>query len=448
MKKFTYLITLLLLLLSACGSGGNDPQPNQGQDQNDQTTSQKDPAPPVEIIFDLGSPEANECIAPLSLDFLNLENISNNDDPAGLIEDTFPADETYCAEEITQETQDTLNEFDRLIDEGSTDQALQLIADYVNKLEAELLSMGATPHLASINPIHDGGRTRIYMKQMFTIATRLQQKGLDDEAQEYIQKAIDAFEKYGYEELGLIEDNFRAALAIAGEAQLLGLFDLGDTAIEKASEIVERLLNEALDAFTPCDSNKAEVENIKTLLAYGQALGVPNAEFLGDEFYFDQLPEWEEVQEKRKKGEQVEGCDLNAIKINQDIGGLYVYSGEAYSCDGTNWTVDVTISGNIEGLIITGEGETTQFTVTDGKGETIIPTNGSITGDGKTGTFEAPLIFGITLSEDGQTAEFGIGSNTPNGSMTITDGKRTITTIFALPGGFFTVPMTTHACDN
>lgn len=427
------LLTLIIVFLSACGSNSNN-----------QTGDSQDAGSIGEITFDLGSPEANECIASLSLDFLDLDAIENQDSPTEFIQDTFPANQTYCAEEITQKTQDILNEFDSLMDAGSTDQALQLVGAYVNTLDGELLGSGELPHLAAPALSHDGGRTRRYMKQMFTIAARLQLEGFDDEAQDYIDKATDAFEKYGYEELALITDDFKAALAIAAEAQLLGLNALGDDAIDKAMEIVEKFLNEALDAFEPCSSTQADVDTVNLYFVYGQLLGVEAASDRTYEFYDDKLPEWKKVQKKRKNNEQVEGCDLNAIKIDQDIGGFITYSGEAYSCDGTNWTIEVSISGNFEGIAITGEGETTEFIVTDGKGETTIPTNGSVTKDGKTAVFQVPLVFGITLSEDGQTAEFGIGSNTPNGIITVKDTS----IIFALPGGFFTVPMTTHACDN
>lgn len=425
MKRSPLLaFTLLTLILTACGAGS---EKSSAQD----------------LVFDLVSPEANSCLSGLSLDYLDQSNVESHDHPQQFIQETYPVDETYCANPVLEATTAALESFDQLLAEKKAAEALALIAEYVEQLTAEYLAAGSAGHLAAPASVHDGGRTRVYMRQMFTIAERLYKQGYNDEADEYVQKATDAYEKYGYEELALIEDDFKAALAIAAEAMLLGLTELGDDALDKAREIVEEKLNKALDAFQPCTSTESDVDYVDEMFIWGQLLGAESANERTYEFYDGKLPEWKTVQEKRSRGESIEGCDLNAVLIENSIAGVFDYRGEAYTCDGENWSVEVVVSANIDSAVLFVEGAG-EFTLVDGSGSSEIPTQGTITDGDDSASLAVPLSFSFTLSEDKQSAEIGIGSQSPDGLLIAGD----FTSVFALPGGFFTVPLTVRECGN
>ncbi|MCH7664128.1 MAG: hypothetical protein IH859_09715, partial [Chloroflexi bacterium] len=232
--------------------GDNDPISSIRE--SDEPSDETIPFSIADLSFDLGSEAANNCADNISLDFLDEEAI-NQARSDGLavketIESSYPMELTFCSIPTSTATLEKLAEFDNLIAEGQTEQALKLIADYVSELERELLSAVRTPHTAAPALTHDFGQTRIFVSNMLTIAGRLQQQGLEDEAQIYINKAREAFRIFGFEELALIEDDYKQALAIAGEAQGLGgLGDLSQAAIDKARDIIQRLLPPAFEAF-------------------------------------------------------------------------------------------------------------------------------------------------------------------------------------------------------
>ena len=282
-------------------TGGNNDAINSSRDI-EEPSNENTPFSIADLSFDLGSEAANDCASNISLEFLD-EKAINQVRSDGLvvketIENSYPMELTFCSISTSPETLEKLDEFDNLLAAGQTEQALQLIADYVSEIERDLLSQVRTPHTAAPALTHDFGQARIFVRDMLTIAGRLQQQGLEEEAEIYINKAREAFRKFGFEELALLEDDYKQALAIAGEAQGLGgLGDLSQAAIEKALDIIDRLLPPAFEAFDICLSTKADMRYLDELFTYGQGIGVEAAQSLADDFYFDKLVKWKKVQE-------------------------------------------------------------------------------------------------------------------------------------------------------
>lgn len=418
-KSQIFLIVLLTtVLLSACGgnntssnNSNNTKNQNNAAPVNDSTTTENGSADQgtrfsiADLAFDLGTEEANECANNIiSLDFFD-EDAINEIRTDGLavketIENSFPMELTFCAVPTSSATLEKLEEFDSLMASGQTDQALQLIADYVLELEHDLLSQTSTPHTAAPALIHDFGQTREFVRQMIAIAGRLQQQGSDDEAEKYMNKARDAFRKFGFEELDLLEDNYREALSIAAEAQGLGgLDDLANAAIEKAKEIIERLLPPAFEAFDPCISTEADVNYLDELLTTGQGIGVKTAENLSNEFYSDKLPEWRKVQDKRKRGENVPECP-NTYKLNIDMvfgesPNTIMYKWDGFFQIDENQDIKGNLSGTLNGnlaemecLLFTDTGTETVFNPATYKGSARIALTGNQIGEDENATLK------------------------------------------------------------
>lgn len=432
-KSQTYLIALLIivLLLSACG-GSDDANNNTNITNNTENSNNADSVNNVnapddesadqgtrfsvdDIVFDLGSEEANECANNLPLDFINEDAINDSgldgEEVAQIIQDTFPIDQTYCAVEVDQETLDMLDEFDRLIDEGQTEEALQLIEDYSNKLDAELESdlelipMASNAHLAAPALSHDGGAVYVYIRKQLAIAARLQLKDLWEEADYHIWLAEVAFGKYGFEELELLTDDFPAvltALSISATAQTFpGLQDLNFAAQETAREILEKILPPTFEAFDPCIATRADVEYLDLLFVYGQVLDVQYAFDYTQDFYFDKLKKWQDIQRKRANGEEVPECpntwsfemDMTLQEDSATI--VFHWEGffQVFEAEG-NLFIEGRLSATLDGgipeldcLYFEGNQPIEDFNPTTYTGAARIPLMGEVEGEGDNAKF-------------------------------------------------------------
>lgn len=406
-----------------------------------------------DIILRAGDEETDACLAEIPLDFLDLDSLSgapvlgkdgnlNRLQGEGItlfVQDNFPVEQTHCGAALPPSVKESLDQVQQLIADGNSNAAIELLEELIETILSSQLSTSSTPHLASPALGHDGGRTMIAVRVMLTVVGDAQAAG--DQAMETWawNRAREIFEPYGWEEIKMT-DNWRVALGVVATAQSLGLSSLADAALEKARDLVDIEINRVLDGFKPCTSTESDVIEMLTWISNGQMIGAPEAENRTDEA-LSLYDEWQDIQDRRAKGEDVEECIGNAFELNETFsGGLVIVTGSAMTCDGNNWTIEITVDANVEGAVYKGIGSTS-FTVQNGvSGEVIIPTNGTAASF----SFQDPITFGMTISEDGGTVEIGIGS-TGSGTLDTPIGPLPFV---LLPGGFTTVPLIRQPCDG
>ena len=433
MKKHISIIILLLILVQACNIGSSVSSSN--------------------IVLRTGDEETDACLAGISLDFLDLDSLSvspvfgedgdlnrlQGEGVALFVQDNFPVEQTHCGAALPPDVQNSLDQVQQLIVGGNSNAAIELLEELIETIISGKLSTSSTPHLASPALGHDGGTTMVAVRVLLSVVRDAQASG--DQAMENWawNRAREIFEPYGWEEINMT-DNWRVALGVVATAQSLGLSSLADAALEKARDLVDIEINRVVDGFNPCTSTESAVIEMFTWISNGQMIGAREAENRTDEA-LSLYDEWQDIQDRRAKGESIEECSGNAFELNETFsGGLAIVTGSAVTCDGNNWTIEITVDANVEGAVYKGSGST-NFTVQNGaSGEVIIPTNGTAASF----SFQDPITFGMTISEDGSTVEIGIGST---GSGTLNTPIGPIPFVL-LPGGYTTVPLISQHCDG
>ena len=200
---------------------------------------------------------------------------------------------------------------------------------------------------------------------------------------------------------------------------MLGLEDLGDEAIDKVRELVDKKLEEALSAFDPCDTTEAKIKELLKHTALAMAIGSEDADV---ETAMSNFETARKNLSAKAKGEILEECSGDSFNFVETFGSYSTMSGEAFTCDGTNWHIDIEISGGTEDDSFSSTGSL-DFTVVDGtSGPQVIPTTGTATVRGRNLSIQDPLSFKLTLRADGsvfvEIRSTGAGTiQTPEGAI-------------------------------
>lgn len=389
-RNLLYLCLVSLLIIQACAASSAITSSFQSSDQQD--------------ICDNAS----------VYDFLDLDNTDvqlwdqeeglytlNHQEKSDLLESYGSKSDTFCDREVSEETQILLEEVQALEDNGDSEKASQKLQEYIHKLEQGIGSKINTNKLAKIN-LYSKESTFKYIRDMLSIAGIAQLLGENDLYDEAMSNATDTFEDYGNETIEKVSD-FKDALEIAAQAQILGLEELAELAMDKAMDLAEKLVDETFTNFDICSATEKDVNKLFRMVALSNIFHLKDYRDKLDEAK-DLAKQWKEIQEKRENGETVPECDLNFIEIDADFGNPYMHvSGSIFTCDGSNWEIEISLDGTLDGSIFTGQGSLT-FSLEDGKSiGNIIP----VTGTAKFGEdvleYQDPLSFKFYLLGDGKS---------------------------------------------
>lgn len=431
---------LLAFFIAACSSGSNEDQPENLADGSivfASTTYGDDHL--CSRGFDLGWIDyAAAAQAPVLEPDLSASVLGETGATA-LILDIFSPEETFCGGEPSADIQAQLDKIDQLGDDA---EARRLLEEMLRQFQEQSGLQPIMHVLAS--PISQLGRedTRRIVRDFLVTAALAQKHGLDDLANEALDSALNTFSEWAETALESTTD-IREALIITAEAQLLGLQDLGEDAIEKVKELVDKKLEATLNGFDPCDTTEAKIKELLSHTALAMAVGIQGGNVSTAMSNFETA---RENLSAKAKGEILAECSGDAFNFVETFSdGIWTISGEAFTCDGTNWHIDIEISGGLPRLVISTTGSL-DFTVVDGtSGPQVIPTAGTAVHPEYTGKLIDPLAFELTVREDGSV--FVVIGTTGAGTLTF-PSPLGILPFISFPGGGFTAYLEPANCTE
>jgi hypothetical protein len=357
-----------------------------------------------------------------------------------LLDNLVPYKNTFCGVALSDDAAKALEEFIVLLEAGDTEATADVLENMLNDLQQNVLKLNHTIVLSRQASRLSKDQAYSYIQAFLSMAAEAQLLGLDDLADDAMDAAIETFSDWATDAIQNTTD-LSQALEIAAGAQLLGLENLSDDALEKAGEIIQQRYTEAFNAFDPCDATEAEARDLLTLAALRQLLEGSEVDSA-----VDKVKEWKDIKERQDKGEAVPECDARQIDIDVTFAdGLVAVSGTAYTCDGTNWHIDISTFGVVSGVPIQSSGAL-DFIVVDGQsGKLILEVTGTATFDDNVQSFKDPLTFMLTIQEDGEAAQLSLSST---GQGTIQTPIGPIPFVSVPGGGTVEVELIPHLCDN
>lgn len=352
---------------------------------------------------------------------------------------------TFCSSELSDKILERLTEIERLVNEGKETEAQDLLNNLLEEVIEELnsISSSSSSHAktARLYLAIDKENAHRLVREFLNIAAQAQLLGMDDLAEDALNQASETFNDWASEAIKNTTD-LSEALEIAAQAQLLGLENgLDDIALDKAREIVQQMLTKAMKGFSVCDSPLEQARDILSKAALAQLLGVEGGD---PENAIDLVLEWKVIQEKKANNEPVPECSAQSFKLEESFAeGFMTVTGFGYTCDGENWQIEISGSGSPAGAPITFSGAL-DFPVIDGSsGSLLLPVTGTATFDEHQANFEDPLSFTLTILEDA-TAHISL-SSTGQGTIETPIGS---IPFVALPGDTVEVTLEPHQCEQ
>lgn len=356
-----------------------------------------------------------------------------------LIQNIFSPEDTFCGGDLSADIQARLDVIDQLVADGELGEARGLLDELLRQLQVQL-GLQQTIHVMASPARLSKEDTRRIVREYLEVAASAQEYGFDDLANESIEAAKDTFSEWANNVIDGLTD-ISEALTIAAVAQLLGLDGLGDDALEKVRELADKKLKEALNSFDPCDATREQTNNLLSHAALAMAVGGNRANVNSAINQFESARSSLSAKAKGEKSPDCTGDAFNFVETFSD--GLVTISGEAFTCDGTNWRIDIEISCAPVGVDLTSTGSL-EFTVNDGtSGALVIPTVGTATFGGNVASFQDPLGFKLTVRDDNsvfvEIGSTGAGTvNTPGG----------VIIFVSFPGGGFSDVLESANCTE
>jgi hypothetical protein len=230
-----------------------------------------------------------------------------------LANDLFSGEGTFCDLTVPADLQSALDEIQALIDSGKDGEADVLIDELLKSIEADDISASAASKNAAPAFQAGGDRTRAKVRNLLEVAGRAYLWGNDQKFEDALDAARQTYQNWGSEAVD--SATIKEALRIAAEASLLGLDDLSEQAKERARDLAELDLMGELQSYQPCSATKEDTGRLLDTAAGAELLGVDTEDF----DFMAKVREWIEIQELRKKGEDVPQCDIWQIDLVLDM---------------------------------------------------------------------------------------------------------------------------------
>lgn len=354
---------------------------------------------------------------------------------AQAIVDDMTSEELFCALDISDETALVFKAVEQLIIDGKNAEARNLLSSLLD----------AHKHAV------ESSETRQKVRELLRAAGYDMKAGGD--GQSYMNQARSNFTSWATSNINNAT-SVKELLKIAAEAQLLGLDDLSESAMEKARDLVKKQLEEKLNSFDPCSASKEEAGDLLDQLAkeliltgeegshYNETLNKAGQAYIKNGINEELV--------KQTFGDDIEApvCSY-AFEWSRTVSDGWTFMGSGSSCDGINWKGSVTLSGNnTSGASVNSSGDFV-FAIAEGTntGFTTVPTTGALIIDGNSLSFSDPIPMQFVFLKDALQAQIKMASD-GSGRMSTPVGDIAFASIFT-PEPSFTVELLKNPdCDN
>lgn len=235
------------------------------------------------------------------------------DGAADLAGELLSLDESFCELDVPAELLEVLDEIQILIDSGREIEADQMIDDLLMEIESGKFSAGVMYKTAAPSLQQGGAKTRRTVRAYLAVAGRAGYWGNNEKFEDAMDSARETYSKWAAE--AIESASVEEALRIVAEAQLLGIEDLDQEALERARDLAELDLAGELDSFEPCSASIEDAGKLIDAAARAMLLG---AETDSNDFLYE-INEWLDIQRRRKAGEEIPECDSWQITMLIDI---------------------------------------------------------------------------------------------------------------------------------
>jgi hypothetical protein len=434
---FDKSVVLLLIFTFSCTSDDKNPtvfddvQPFSISDACDN---------PIGLNFYI----AEASLIPIPREDLTFENLGLPG--AEAIADELMSEDGFCSLAISSSSENLFKQVEQLILDGNNSEARNLLATILGNGKINLVLKNNLNRASSF--ITDD---RQNVRDWLRAAAYDQKAGGDGQA--YINNAQDAYSTWaeGYIPGATAEE----ALRIAAEAQLLGLDELGDSALDQAVKQVQNDLVSAVNSFDPCTATVNDVDDLLKKLAKEQMLtGEAGAEYNNVMESAAQAMIKNGVNPEASRqvfGDWIEDpiCDGFKFEWTIIVSDGWTFVGEGSSCDGINWEGSVALSGtNSTGASVNSSG-IISFIIQDGSNvtQTTVSTSGTFTLDDNTLSFTDPLPMNFVFLESEMQAEITIASD-GSGLLTTPAGLITFASVWTTSPTFSVVLVRNSNCDE
>jgi len=438
MRKIGFIIIITLLLIGTFGcssenksSTESDPQPFLISDECDN---------PIELDFHIS--EAS--LIPIPREDLTFENLGQTG--AETLADELMSGEGFCSLNISSSSQAIFTQVEQLIGDGKNSEAQALLNTLLSNGKVKL---GSERNLNSTSKFLSNDRQKV--RDLLRAAAYDQRAGGD--GQTFINDAQGVYSTWaeGYIPGATIQE----ALRIAAEAQLLGIDGLDELALDKALELVQEDLVNAVNTFDPCTANVDDVNELLKKLAKEQLLtGEAGSEYnnvleLAAQAMIQNGGNPEAT--RQVFGEWIEDpvCDGFVFEWNRTVSDGWTFVGEGSSCDGINWEGSVILSGaNSTGASVSSSGSFS-FILPNGStvGQTTVLTSGTLIIDDNTLSFTDPLPMNFVFMESLMQAEITIASD-GSGLLATPAGPITFASVWVSEPTFVVVLIRNPNCND
>lgn len=222
--------------------------------------------------------------------------------------------DSFCGLSSSEELLSNLEEIQGVYDSGDLDQADELLLNLLEAIDDDQFTEDGSGKVAALLFQTGAARTRRIVKNYLDVAGRAAYWGNDEKADTALQAAVDTYSTWAADAVDTA--NIKEALRIAAEAQLLGIDGLDDQALERAHDLIALDLAGERKSYKPCSATKADTKRLLDTTAKALLLGVE----VNTYEIMAVVEEWQEIQRKRAKGEDVPQCEGWSIEMLIDNG--------------------------------------------------------------------------------------------------------------------------------
>jgi hypothetical protein len=433
-----YFITIgILLLIFAFSCSPENKNPIQSEPQTFVITDKCDNQTGLSFYITEAS------LIPIPREDLTFENLGQTG--AEELADQLMSEDGFCSLAISSSSESIFKQVEQLILDEKNSEARNLLATLLGNGKAIVPSNRNIPNSLSFL-----SNDRQKVRDLLRAAAYDQKAGGDGQA--FINDAQGVYSTWaeGYIPGATVEE----ALRIAAEAQLLGLDSLSNLALDKALELVQNDLVNAVNSFDPCTATVQDVDELLKKLAKEQLLtGEQGGEYnnvmeLAAQAMIKNGANTEAT--KQIYGEWIEDpvCDGFKFEWTRTVSDGWTFVGEGSSCDGINWEGTVALSGTNSNSASINSSGTISFIIPDASNviQTTVSTSGTFTVDDNTLSFTDPLPMNFVFLETEMQAEITIASD-GSGSLVTPAGPITFASVWTTDPRFNVILIRNSNCD-
>jgi hypothetical protein len=381
-------------------------------------------------------------LIPIPKEDLTFENLGLSG--AESLVNNLKSEETFCTLDISDEIKSLFQEVEQLITDGKNSEARNLLKTLLGTGKFIVNTNSKLNHTKYfLSDVHQK------VRELLRAAGYDQNAGGDGES--YMDQARNDYSNWGGE--AIKNATVKELIKIAGEAAILGLDDLKDSALNKALEKIKNDLIEKIKSFDPCTATLDDGKELLETLAKEELLGgrSDSHQEVLDKLGQSAIKLGADTQVVHQHlGDHIEAPTCSFMfEWNRTVSDGWIFVGEGYSCDGINWEGTVNLSGtNSTGASISSNG-TFIFATAEGSNsaQTTIQTSGTMTISGDALSFTDPLPMNFVFLKDDLQAEITIASD-GSGSMPTPAGPIPFASVFTTEPKFQVDLTENPDCDN